>query len=65
MRGEKLADYRGALLGRRQVVQPELQKRLAPVGFAAGGLQQLLGVGEAHGDADARQRSCLRHERLE
>ena len=50
---EFLYDCR-TLLGRGEIVEPEFEQGFSTVGFAARGLQELLRIGETHGDADAR-----------
>jgi hypothetical protein len=54
MRGEKLADEGYALFGRGQIIETELEKAFAGVGFAARVFQQLGRVWKAHGNADPR-----------
>ena len=54
-------DGLGALAGVGQEIQTEFEKRFAGFGFAAGVFEQGWNVWQAQRDANARERSGLRH----
>ncbi len=62
---EKLADDRNALLGRGQVIETEFEEPLALSGLAPRLFEEPLRLGEAEGNADARENRASRHAKLQ